>query len=614
MAGWFSSKEKPSHASPIEDYAIIGDLETSALVSHDGSIDWLCWPSLASSACFAALLGTAENGFWRIHPKEKIVEVRRRYIPDTMILETTFITEDGEVCLTDFMPPRREHSHVVRQIKGIRGKVRMRMDLVIRFDYGMTIPWVTFVDEELRAVAGPDMVVLRSRCMKGEAAKLRGEDLSTVAEFTLREGDENCFVLTYGNSFQEIPKAVSVEKELESTRKFWCDWSAKSEYRGDYKDAVQRSLMALKAMTYAPTGGMAAAVTTSLPEAVGGERNWDYRYCWLRDTSFALLLLMRAGYEEEALHWRGWLLRAIAGSSDQVQSVYGLSGERRLPEWTVGWLRGYEKSSPVRIGNAAADQFQLDVYGEVALALNRSPQVNDDVRTPAADLEGTLIDRVCEIWNMPDEGIWETRGGRKHFVHSKVMAWVALDRGIQNHERYDGKGDLKRWKKNRDMLHKEICEKGFDNRLNSFVQSYGSKEIDASLLRILFVGFLPLDDPRILGTVAAVEKHLLEGDFVQRYNVKASPDGLKGSEGAFLACSFWLVTAYHVIGRKEEARAMFERLLKIQNDVGLFAEEYDPVKKRMLGNFPQALTHISLAHAALAISGQWEPTLGQQPA
>ncbi len=613
MAGWFGKKEQPRHAARIEDYAIIGDLETSALVSRDGSIDWLCWPSFASPACFASLLGTGENGFWRICPERPILEVRRRYLPDTMILETTFVTKDGEVCITDFMPPRGNHSHVIRIVEGVSGKVAMRMDLVLRFDYGMTVPWVTRANHELHAMAGPDRVVLRSECARGKAPELHGEGLSTVSTFITREGYRTCFVLTYSNSFEDLPESVAVDDALKDTQNFWTEWSAKNAYEGDYKEAVHRSLMTLKAMTYAPTGGMVAAVTTSLPEALGGERNWDYRYCWLRDTSFTLLLLMRAGYTEEALHWRGWLLRAVAGSSKQVQSVYGLAGEHRLPEWTAGWLSGYEKSKPVRMGNAAAGQFQLDVYGEVALALSRAPQVDDDVRTPSADLEASIIDHVCNIWTLSDEGIWETRGGRKHFVHSKVMAWVALDRGIKNHERYGSKGDLKRWKKNRDLLHHEICKKGFDKRLNSFTQSYGSKTIDASLLRMAMVGFLPADDPRILGTVAAVEERLLRNGLVARYNVERSPDGLKGSEGTFLACSFWLVTAYWLSGRKTEAREMFERLLKLRNDVGLLSEEYDPIAKRMLGNFPQALTHISLAHAALAISGQWKPEAGHQP-
>jgi GH15 family glucan-1,4-alpha-glucosidase len=597
----------PLHGARIEDYALIGDCETGALVSRDGSIDWLCWPAFSSPACFAALLGTAENGYWRLKPEGEIRSIARRYQPGTMILETTFVTDKGEVCLTDFMPPRGRHSDIVRIVSGIRGKVTMRMELAIRFDYGLTIPWVTMKDQELHAVAGPNMVVLRAECLKGAPATLHGEDMKTVSEFTVREGDRACFVLTYAGSVEDVPARVPPDDALRDTHDYWCEWTGRAKYEGKYADAVARSLMTLKAMTYRPTGGIVAAVTAGLPERIGGERNWDYRYCWLRDTSFTLLVLMRAGYTEEAIQWRLWLLRAIAGTPDQVQSLYGIGGERMLPEWDAGWLRGYEESRPVRFGNAAAGQFQLDVFGEVATALYRVPQADEDIRVPAAAVQAALIDHLCKVWVLPDEGIWETRSGRKHFVHSKVMAWVALDRALKNYERFDGGGDVKRWKKNRDMLHKEICEKGFNKKLNAFTQSYGSDALDASCLRMGLVGFLPMDDPRIVGTVDAIQKNLMQDGLVQRYKVEKSPDGLKGVEGTFLACSFWMVACLHLLGREDEAVGMFERLLALRNDVGLLSEEYDPVGKRMLGNFPQALSHIALTHAAFTLSGHWTP-------
>jgi len=609
LSHWFGGKTKelPLHGARIEDYVLIGDSETAALVSREGSIDWLCWPSFSSGACFAALLGTKDNGYWSVRPKGEIRSISRRYQPGTMIVETSFVTDEGEVCLTDFMPPRGKHSDVIRIVRGVRGEVKMRMEMAIRFDYGLTIPWVTQHEDELRAVAGPNMVVLRSVCAEGKAAKLVGEDMKTVSEFTLGVDDRVCFVLTYAGSTEEVPEKVSPDDALQDTHDYWCEWTQRSQYKGKYADAVARSLMTLKAMTYRPTGGIVAAVTAGLPEEIGGERNWDYRYCWLRDTSFTLLVLMRAGYTEEAIQWRLWLLRAIAGAPDQIQSLYGISGERQLPEWDAGWLRGYEGSSPVRFGNAAAGQFQLDVFGEVAVALYHTPQADEDIRVPAAAVQAALIDHLCKVWTEPDEGIWETRGGRKHFVHSKVMAWVGLDRALKNYERFDGGGDVKRWRKNRDMLHKEICEKGFNKKLNAFTQSYGSDALDASCLRLGLVGFLPMDDPRIVGTIDAIQKNLTRDGLVQRYIPSKSPDGLKGGEGTFLACSFWLATSLHLLGRVDEAAGMFERLLALRNDVGLLSEEYDPVKKRMLGNFPQALSHIALVHTAFTLSGQWKP-------
>jgi GH15 family glucan-1,4-alpha-glucosidase len=595
------------HAARIEDYALLGDCETGALVSRDGSIDWLCWPTFSSPACFAALLGTTDNGFWRVHPAGEVTATRRQYRPGTMIVETTFETAEGEVLLTDFMPPRGDHSDVVRRVKGVRGSVAMRMDLALRFDYGRTVPWVTMQGEDLRAVAGPHAVTLRRECVSGQMAELRGEGLTTISEFTLHEGDETCFVLTYSNSQEDPPPCVPVEGALADTEAYWSEWTKRSEYRGDYEEAVSRSLITLEAMTYKPTGGIVAAVTMALPEQIGGERNWDYRYCWLRDTAFTLLILLRAGYTEEAVRWRMWLLRAVAGAPDQIQALYAIDGSRELVEWEATWLRGYEDSRPVRVGNAAAEQFQLDVFGEVAVALSRIPEAEEDMRVPATQLQAAVIDHLCKVWDQPDEGIWETRGGRQHFVHSKVMAWVALDRAIRHNEQYDGGGDVERWRKNRDLLHEEICAKGFDPELNAFTQSYGSKTLDASCLQMGLVGFLPIDDPRIVGTVDAIQRSLTSEGLVLRYRAAETPDGLRGDEGVFLACSFWMVSCLWLMGRADEAKAMFERLLALRNDVGLISEEYDPKAKRMLGNFPQALTHIALTHAAFTISGQWKP-------
>jgi GH15 family glucan-1,4-alpha-glucosidase len=604
---WFRERDrKPLHASRIEDYAVIGDLETAALVSRNGSIDWLCWPNFASGACFAALLGTSENGFWSLSPKEKVTSVQRRYRPGTLILETTFTTRSGEVLLTDFMPPRGKHSDVVRTVRCTRGKVAMRMELVLRFDYGLTVPWVTSADHELRAIAGPNMVVLRTECNGGKPVVLHGKNLKTISDFSLREGDEQCFVLTYAASTENVPESVPVRAAFDDTERFWRKWIGRSKYDGPYKEIVERSLLTLKAMTYHPTGGIVAAVTAGLPEDIGGERNWDYRYCWLRDTAFTLLVLMRAGYTDEAVNWRLWLLRAIAGAPDQLQTLYGIGGERKLVEWNADWLPGYEHSKPVRIGNAASEQFQLDVYGEIAVALSRTPQAEEDIRVPATKLQAHLIDHLCDIWHLPDEGIWEVRGPRQHFVHSKVMAWVALDRAIKHHEFLDGSGDVDRWRKNRDKLHAEICRKGFNKRLNAFTQSYGSTNLDAANLRLALVGFLPPDDPRIIGTINAIQKHLMRDGFVQRYDTSKTKDGLKGGEGAFLACSFWMVACLWLVGREEEAKKFFERLLSLANDVGLLSEEYDAKKRRLVGNFPQALSHIALVHAAFTIAGYWE--------
>ena len=609
------SAPKPLHAQRIEEYAMIGDCETAALVGRNGSIDWLCWPTFSSNACFAALLGTSEHGYWKIAPEGTVTATTRRYLPDTMIVETTFETKSGTAVLVDFMPPRGQYSDIVRVVRCTRGKVALTMSLAIRFDYGRTIPWVTKFDQGgLRAIAGPDMVVLRT------AVKLEGEHMETVGRFSLKMGEEQAFTLTYAPSFgdngnQPIadPEPVDPHEAFDDTMKFWQEWNGRNTFDGRYKDEVKRSLMTLKALTYRPSGGIVAAPTTSLPEQIGGPRNWDYRFCWLRDTAFTLLILLGAGYHEEAEAWRRWLLKAIAGAPDQLQTIYGLCGERQLNEWKADWLPGYEHSKPVNIGNAAVTQFQLDVYGEVAAALSRMPEAEDDIRLSASDLQARLMDQLCTIWQQPDDGIWETRGGRKHFVHSKVMAWVALDRAIKHYEKHDGKGDIKLWRKNRETIHKEVCAKGFNKKLNSFVQYYGSDQLDASCLRIGLVGFLPMDDPRVLGTIAAIDKKLNRGGFIERYDTTKSPDGLPPGEGVFLACSFWMVVCLWLIGRKQEAETMFERLLKLSNDVGLLAEEYDPKAHRQVGNFPQALSHIALVHAAYTISGRWHPKIGPDP-
>jgi GH15 family glucan-1,4-alpha-glucosidase len=609
------AKTEALHGAPIEDYAMIGDCETAALVSRDGSIDWLCWPNFSSAACFAALLGTRDHGFWKIAPAAKYATPARRYKPGTMVVETTFTTAHGEVCVTDFMPPRGKNSDVVRIVRGVRGRVKMRMDLAIRFDYGRTVPWVTSTADGLHAIAGIDMVVLRT------TAPLKGEGMVTGSDFVLGEGEEVSFTLTYGSSLSSLAKEgakVDCGKALKETEVYWECWGRRSAYRGDYGDAVNRSLMTLKALTYGPTGGIVAAPTMALPEKIGGPRNWDYRYCWLRDTSFTLLVLLRAGYRDEALAWRRWLLRAIAGAPAQVQTIYGIRGEREMTEWQVPWLPGYERSTPVRVGNGAVGQLQLDVFGEVAAALSRMPEAEDDIRGTAGKLQTALTNHLCDIWKQPDQGIWEVRGKAKHFVHSKVAAWVAVDRAIQMAEAGylgDAKGaklaaNVRRWRRVCAEIHAEVCAKGFNKRLNSFVQSYGSKALDASCLRILLVGFLPAEDPRIIGTVEAIEKGLMKDGFVQRYKTTAHADGLTGGEGAFLACSFWLASNLWLIGRKAEGKAFFERLLALTNDVGLLAEEYDAKAGRMLGNFPQALSHISLLHSAFTISGAWDPKVG----
>ncbi len=589
-------------ARRIEDYAAIGDGETMALVERGGSIDWLCWPRFDSSACFAALLGNVDNGRWLLAPQQPS-KVSRRYRGDTLILESTFENDEGAVQLVDFMPPRGEASDVVRIVRGLRGRVAMHMDLTIRFDYGSLLPWVTQQRasqagelNELTAIAGPDRVVLRT------PATLCGQDNHTVADFSVAEGESIAFVLTYSRSHLAMPKAIDTPKALEETESFWRDWAGRCKYDGPWRDAVMRSLITLKALIYEPTGGIVAAATTSLPEMPGGARNWDYRFCWLRDATFTLLALMDAGYMDEAGRWRDWLVRALAGAPAQAQIMYGLAGERRLTEWEVDWLPGFENSKPVRIGNAASLQRQLDVYGELADAMQHARLGGLSTADASWAVQRVLTEHVEKIWQEPDEGIWEVRGPRRHFTHSKVMAWVALDRAIAAVEKFQLDGPVDHWREVRQRIHDDVCTRGFNMKLGSFTQSYDSKLLDASLLMIPLVGFLPPNDARVRGTVDAIGRHLMVDGFVRRYDTARTDDGLKGTEGAFLACSFWYADNLALLGRRDEAREIFERLLKCRNDVGLLAEEYDPGAARQLGNFPQAFSHVALVSSAYNLS------------
>ncbi len=577
----------------IEDYAIIGDCETAALVSRDGSIDWLCWPRFDSPACFAALLGNPDHGRWRLAPADANARATRRYRDDTLILETEFETADGSVVVVDFMPLRDGESNIVRTVVGKRGRVAMQTQIILRFDYGAIIPWVSRLDDgSLRAIAGPDMIVIRAD------AELRGEGFTTVGDFTVGEGERVSFVMTWGPSHLDPPTPVDPLDALEVTEQFWTRWAAQCTYRGQWREPVMRSLLTLKALTFRPTGGIVAAPTTSLPEQVGGVRNWDYRYCWLRDATLTLLALMDGGYFREAAAWRDWLLRAAAGSPDQVQIMYGLGGERRLREWEIPWLPGYENSKPVRIGNAAHEQLQLDVYGEVMDALHQARIGNIPESADAWALEKALIKQLERIWQQPDQGIWETRGAPQHFTHSKVMAWVAIDRAVKSAEQFHLDGPVDHWRALRDRIHADVCEKAFNAELNSFVQAYGSKLVDAGVLLMPLVGFLPPTDPRVRGTVEAIEKRLLVDGFVLRYDSAATDDGLPEGEGAFLACSFWLADNYLLLGRQDDALRVFQRLLDLRNDVGLLSEEYDPALGRQVGNFPQAFSHIALLSTA----------------
>ena len=582
---------------PIEDYALIGDCQTAALVGRNGSIDWLCWPRFDSDACFAALLGTEEHVHWRIAPRDPEARVTRQYRQNTLILETRFECSDGIVTLVDFMPMGEINSSVVRLVVGERGRVAMCSQLGIRFGYGAIVPWVTRLDDgTLRAVAGPDMVALRT------PVDLTGQNMKTISEFEVAAGERVPFVLTYAPSHLPPPQPVGALSALEATEDFWTSWSANCRPAGHCSDAVLRSLITLKACTYLPTGGIVAAPTTSLPEQLGGVRNWDYRFCWLRDATLILLELMDAGYRDEAQAWREWLLRTMAGSPDQVQIMYGIAGERRLTEWQVSWLPGYEGSAPARIGNAAHGQLQLDVFGEVMDALHQARCHGIAASESGWALQQAFLSHLERVWVEPDEGIWEVRDERKHFTYSKVMAWVAFDRAIKSAEEFDLDGPIDRWREIAATIHADVCRRGYDPELGSFVRSYGSKQLDASLLLIPHVGFLPPDDARVRGTLAAIEKRLLVDGFVMRYDTAAADDGLPPGEGAFLACSFWLVDAYVLQHRWRDARELFDRLLGLRNDVGLLSEEYDPRTRRLVGNFPQAFTHVALVNSAFNLT------------
>jgi GH15 family glucan-1,4-alpha-glucosidase len=585
-------------AERIEDYALIGDCETTALVSRNGSIDWLCWPRFDSDACFAALLGTRDHGRWLISPSDPSPRISRRYRRDTLILETTFETEEGAVKLIDFMPLRDGRSDIVRIITGERGKVAMHTELILRFGYGAIVPWVTRLpDGGIRAVAGPDMILLCS------SVELRGENLTTVGDFTVSAGESVSFVLTYAPSHLTAPKPVGPQRALEMTERFWIDWSAPCR-KPSCPESVMRSLITLKALTYAPTGGIVAAPTTSLPEHLGGQRNWDYRFCWLRDATLTLFALMNANYYQEAHDWVEWLARAVAGSPDQIQIMYGIAGERRLTEWEVPWLPGYENSRPVRIGNDAHRQLQLDVYGEVMGAFHVARLGGVAALETAWDLQRAMLRQLESVWCEPDESIWEVRGPRRHFTFSKVMAWLAFDRAIKDAEQFGLPGPVEHWKQLRAQIHDEVCRRGYNEELGSFVQAYDGKELDASLLLLVLpeLGFLPPDDPRIRRTVETVERNLMVDGFVRRYATESGADGLPPGEGAFLACSFWLVDAYLLIGRYDDAQKLFDRLLGVCNDVGLLSEEYDPRTGRLVGNFPQAFSHVALVNSAFRLA------------
>ncbi|HET7440491.1 MAG TPA: glycoside hydrolase family 15 protein [Terriglobales bacterium] len=586
----------------IEDYALVGDSETCALVGRDGSVDWLCWPRFDSGACFAALLGTSDNGRWVIAPQREVRRTTRHYRGPTLILETEIETAEGAVTLIDFMPRRGKASDLVRLVMGKAGSVPMRTELVIRFDYGSLIPWVTHAeDQTLTAVSGPDMVVLRT------PVPLRGEDRKTVGEFTVAEGETIPFVLTYSPSHLSLRAPIDTSAALAETERFWRNWSAQFQSSDEWNEPVVRSLITLKALTYRPTGGIAAAVTTSLPEQLGGPRNWDYRFCWLRDATFTLLALMNCGHYEEAKEWRAWLLRALAGDPAQVQIMYGLAGEHRLTEWEVPWLKGYEGAKPVRIGNAAAEQRQLDIYGEVMDALHHGRVGKLAVNQAGWSLQRELLDHLERIWQEPDQGIWEVRGGPRHFTYSKVMAWVAFDRSIKDVEQFGLDGPVHRWRTIRQQIHDEVCRDAFNPEVGAFVQSYGSTELDAAVLLAPLVGFLPPTDARVRSTVEAIERHLMSDGLVRRYNPDRSSDGLPGNEGAFLACSFWLADNLVLLGRIDDARRLFERLLSLRNDVGLLSEEYDCNAHRLVGNFPQAFSHIALVNTAHNLSHAKKP-------
>jgi GH15 family glucan-1,4-alpha-glucosidase len=593
-------------ASLIEDYALIGDCHTAALVGRDGSIDWLCFPRFDSGACFAALLGTPEHGRWLLRPANQIKSIQRRYREGTLVLETDYETEDGALTVVDCMPPRSKEADLVRLIVGRRGQVRMCMQLIVRFDYGSIVPWVQAANKGIHAVGGPDTLVLKTD------VALKSAGPTITAEFTVSEGERIPFVLMWHPSHDPTPSIVDAQEMITQTEQWWQRWSDRCTYQGPWRDAVLRSLITLKALTYAPTGGIVAAATTSLPEQIGGVRNWDYRHCWLRDATFTLYALMIGGYTEEADAWRDWLLRAVAGSPSQINIMYGLAGERRLTEFALGWLPGYESSAPVLIGNAAHQQFQLDVYGEVMDALHLARRAGKEPDENAWRVQTALIEFLESAWTEPDEGIWEVRGPRRHFTHSKIMAWVAVDRTVKSIERFGLPGPLERCRKLRNAIHEEVCRKGFDTKRNTFVQFYGGKDLDSSLLMIPLVGFLPASDPRVRGTVQAIERDLMRDGLVARYSTKPELDGLPAGEGVFLACSFWLADNFALLGRQDDAVRLFERLLALRNDVGLLSEEYDSARHRLVGNFPQAFSHVSLINTATNLSRYVGPAKDRQ--
>jgi GH15 family glucan-1,4-alpha-glucosidase len=577
----------------IEDYALLGDCETAALVSRAGSIDWLCWPRFDSGACCAALLGGPEHGCWALAPAHSRAGIKRRYRPDTLILETEFTTPHGAVTLIDFMPIRDRGSHVIRIVRGRRGRVRMRFQLILRFDYGELVPWVTRLDDgRVSFVAGPHRLILSA------PVRLRGEHLTTVGEFVVGAGESVAFTLSYIDACARVPRPIGPVAALRATERFWRAWVGQSSQTGEYSEALRRSLITLKALTYRPSGGILAAPTTSLPERIGGERNWDYRYCWLRDATFTLQAMMNTAHYEEAEAWRSWLLRAAAGDADKLQILYSVTGERLQPEWELAWLPGYEQSAPVRIGNAASQQLQLDVFGELMEVLHQARCSKLAGNEAGWELQLALLEHLEQIWRRPDRGMWEIRGAPRHFTHSKVMAWVAIDRAIRSAEQFHLEAPLRRWRSLRQRMHRDICRRGFNRRAGTFVRSYGARDVDASTLLLPLVGFLPVTDVRIRGTVEAIERRLLRDGLVRRYESRAG-DGLRGGEGAFLACSFWLADNYVLLGRRDDARRLFERLLTLRNDVGLLSEEYDTADRRFLGNFPQSLSHIALVNTAL---------------
>ncbi|MGH9026586.1 MAG: glycoside hydrolase family 15 protein [Acidimicrobiia bacterium] len=583
--------------SRIEQYALIGDTQTAALVANDGCIDWLCVPRFDSEACFASLLGTPDNGHWRIWPANGDVATRRSYREGTLVLETEWDTPEGSVRIVDCMPIRDQTIDVVRLVEGLRGRVPMRMELIARFDYGHVVPWVRSGNGNELMVAGPNGLSLTT------PVQTHGENLTTVADFTVPEGHTVPFVLSWFPSHARPPRATDALKAVERTTGYWKRWSARMKYRGAWAEMVNRSAITLKALTYAPTGGIVAAPTCSLPEWIGGARNWDYRFCWLRDATLTLTALMGAGYVEEAKAWREWLLRAVAGDPAKLQIMYGPAGERRLTEYEVPWLSGYENSVPVRVGNAASEQFQLDVYGEVLNTLYGARAVGLQPDANVWEIERALLGFVEDAWRKPDDGIWEVRGGQQHFTHSKVMAWVAFDRAARSVEEFGLDGSANDWRKIADEIKAEVLAKGYDEEKRAFVQHYGSTELDASLLMIPLVGFLPATDPRMRGTIDAIRKELTADGFTLRYRTESAVDGLPAGEGVFLPCTFWMADSLYLLGQHHEARALFERLLSLANDVGLLAEEYDPKARRQLGNFPQAFTHVALMNTAMRLSG-----------